>query len=867
MALEDRSPTALDLLAAEFARMVGGAHPPELEAGFLGHGLPSSAVRLDGLSAVLWKKAPSWAARDAVCAELVRRARSGDDRWQVALAGVLLPGLRRMAARLAREYCSGHEEVADSDAELVTGFLDAVATLELDGGHLPARLCWAAYHRVRKVRDAARRDRPLGRQVAAPQQPPEGHPDLVLARAVREGVISPFDAEVIGTHRIDGVDLRTLAESCGLTFTALRQRRLRAERRLAEWLIGQDQVEGVVTTRPGRRRGSRRKRATNRNHAGAVARGAAVLLAGAPTSFSSTSSVGHGRPALAARVAFRHGVRVWGCGAGGHTVPRHLPIGDGGTCHEGESATGSLRSCALLLYGRPDDDDRGGGRRHGTVDQRHRRSAHMAGRHPRHAGHAVPDSGGGQVPGRRRRSWRDREGENCAPVRRHRLRARRRRPDPRRHPAVHPQPSGDDGMRHAAIRTAAGVLLALVAALLGAATIGGGLPHRVAASAAAATATPVPTPPFDWGPLPTLPDAPPTSATPAPSSIASPAPSASPGGISLGPPPIGTPPASAQPPSSSDGSGSDGSSGNGCSWWDVPCHIGDAINGWLASLVGAVLNPILDLLGHTLLSTPDVSTSPRVRDIWHMTLGIANAGFVLFVVIGGAIVMGYETVHSRYALKDIAPRLVFGLISANASLALVGLCIGAGNALSQALMGEGIGQSNPLLANLVLIRAAMRAPSMFLVILGIVLAVLGLVLLCTYIIRVCLVVFLTVAAPMVLALHALPQTEGIARIWWRALTACMAIQLAQSLVLITAVRVILGTGSQVGVFGIGGQLVDVLVTICLFWMLARIPFWTFRFVLAGSHQRSSVLRIAKYALIYKLVKRVKTVATSAAAAA
>jgi len=415
-------------------------------------------------------------------------------------------------------------------------------------------------------------------------------------------------------------------------------------------------------------------------------------------------------------------------------------------------------------------------------------------------------------------------------------------------------------MRRRRARTAAVVLIAAVAALVSAATVGGRSPHDVDAAPAAAQPSGTPTPSsFDWGPLPTLPGTPPPS-TPS----TSPTPSPSPGGISLGPTPFGSTPT---PPSSGD-TGSSADNGGGCSFWDVPCHIGEAINGWLASLVGAILNPILDLLGHTLLSTPDVTASPRVHDIWGMTLGIANAVFVLFVVVGGGIVMGYETVQSRYALKDIAPRLVFGLITANASLALVGLSIGLGNALSQALMGQGVGQTNPLLANLLLIRLAMKAPSMFLVILGGVVGVLGIILLCTYIVRVCLIVFLTVAAPIVLAFHALPQTEGIARIWWRALTACLSIQLAQSLVLIIAVRVLLGSGSQAGVFGVGGQLVDVLVTICLFWMLIRIPFWAMRFVFAGSaHQRSSVVKIAKYAVLYKVVKVLKTAATAVAAAA
>jgi len=252
----DLGQTALDLLDAEFAEMIVQAHPLELEAGFLGHGLPSSAVRLDGLSAVLLRKAPSYAARDVVCAELVRRARTGNDRWQVALAGVLMPGLRRMAMRLARD-CRDPDEVADRDAELVTGFLDAMATIDLDRGHVPARLCWAAYHRAQKLRDMGFRDRPLGQQVAAPLAPPEGHPDLVLSRAVQEGVLSRFDAEVIGTHRIDGVDVAQLAERCGMTTTALRQRRLRAERRLVEWLVERGEV--TAPSREGSGRGRKRR--------------------------------------------------------------------------------------------------------------------------------------------------------------------------------------------------------------------------------------------------------------------------------------------------------------------------------------------------------------------------------------------------------------------------------------------------------------------------------------------------------------------------------------------------------------------------------------------------------------------------------
>jgi hypothetical protein len=41
---------------------------------------------------------------------------------------------------------------------------------------------------------------------------------------------------------------------------------------------------------------------------------------------------------------------------------------------------------------------------------------------------------------------------------------------------------------------------------------------------------------------------------------------------------------------------------------------------------------------------------------------------------------------------------------------------------------------------------------------------------------------LIAVAPFALACHALPQTEGIARWWWRAFTAILAIQSAQAVV-------------------------------------------------------------------------------------
>ncbi|NYI93720.1 hypothetical protein HNR02_007095 [Amycolatopsis endophytica] len=78
---------------------------------------------------------------------------------------------------------------------------------------------------------------------------------------------------------------------------------------------------------------------------------------------------------------------------------------------------------------------------------------------------------------------------------------------------------------------------------------------------------------------------------------------------------------------------------------------------------------------------------------------------------------------------------------------------------------------------------------MWIIFIGLVLAGLLVALLVTYVVRVALTIILIVAAPLALMFHALPQTEGIAYWWWKAYGGCLAIQLGQSLTLITALKV------------------------------------------------------------------------------
>ncbi|MEV2274545.1 hypothetical protein AB0I72_03070 [Nocardiopsis sp. NPDC049922] len=63
---------------------------------------------------------------------------------------------------------------------------------------------------------------------------PTGNPDLVLEDAVRQGVISKSDADLIGRTRLDRVPLTDVARERGTAYWQLAKRRSRAERRLTD---------------------------------------------------------------------------------------------------------------------------------------------------------------------------------------------------------------------------------------------------------------------------------------------------------------------------------------------------------------------------------------------------------------------------------------------------------------------------------------------------------------------------------------------------------------------------------------------------------------------------------------------------------
>ncbi|MBV9660766.1 MAG: hypothetical protein JO337_06375 [Acidimicrobiales bacterium] len=309
------------------------------------------------------------------------------------------------------------------------------------------------------------------------------------------------------------------------------------------------------------------------------------------------------------------------------------------------------------------------------------------------------------------------------------------------------------------------------------------------------------------------------------------------------------------PPASGSGSNLNGGAAPSPGLFDIPGQIEAAIDSWFRDLVTAALDPVLTLLGQSLLATPDLTSIGQVGQLWQMTAGIADAFLVLFVLVGAAIVMGYETVQTRTGLKDVLPRIVIAAVAANASLAVVGLGISAADALSEAVLG-GVGPAQAAVALRQLVLGALADGGIFVVLIGGVIAVLAVILLCTWIVRLALTVILIVAGPVLLVCHALPQTEGLARLWWRAIAALLGVQVAQSLVLVTALRVFVAAGgpATLGIASSGG-LVDLLVSACLCWVLVKIPFWASKLVFGGRRRSGGgATRVARDVIIYKGVQ-------------
>jgi hypothetical protein len=336
------------------------------------------------------------------------------------------------------------------------------------------------------------------------------------------------------------------------------------------------------------------------------------------------------------------------------------------------------------------------------------------------------------------------------------------------------------------------------------------------------------------GPASAAPAAPPTQTLTSP-----------PPGIEVGPPL----PDNGRAPR--DGAKFDGSEGeDDPGFFDLPGKVRKAVNDWFRGLVDDALRPSLELVGKTLLATPHVVGDERIRQLWQVGADIANALLVIAALAAAAVAMTHESVQTRYSIKEVLPRLFVAAVLVNASLALSGQMIAFANVLSTGLMARSADavEASERMATWVV--AAVSRGGIFMIFLGLACAAVAIVLLVLYIVRAALIVLLVCAAPIMLLAHVLPQTEGLAHLWWRSMLAALSIQVAQALTLAVAVNVFFTSEghSALGLSATGG-LIDLLLALCLLWVLLKIPFWAKEAVFSG--RRSTITTTVRAYVVSK----------------
>ncbi|MEU6158798.1 hypothetical protein [Streptomyces sp. NPDC047130] len=306
--------------------------------------------------------------------------------------------------------------------------------------------------------------------------------------------------------------------------------------------------------------------------------------------------------------------------------------------------------------------------------------------------------------------------------------------------------------------------------------------------------------------------------------------------------------------------------------FDFGSMITNAITSFLGDLIEQVMKPIREFLADTLLATPDVTQHRDIQRLWKSTLGITLGVYVLFVTAGGVTVMGHETVQTRYALRHIAPRLLLGLAAGTASLTVMGKAVGLSNALAHAILAADMSDAGQGLVERALPFALFGAAGVkiYLLLLAVMVLALVVAVLIGFMMRVAVMALLAVAAPLMLACHAHPVTEPVARLWWKALGGCMAIQVAQSLTFVLALKLFFAPGATAVGIPRADELGTMLAGTALFWVLFKIPGWTLQIVLRGSPASAPFapagLRMLKNLAMYRLLAQATPVGGLLAAA-
>lgn len=282
---------------------------------------------------------------------------------------------------------------------------------------------------------------------------------------------------------------------------------------------------------------------------------------------------------------------------------------------------------------------------------------------------------------------------------------------------------------------------------------------------------------------------------------------------------------------------------------DLTAQIAEAINGWLGGIASQLLGPALAAAGQLMFQTPAFDTIPEIERAWSVVRNAADALFVLALLTIGVLVMASGTLDSRYTAKLLLPRAVLAAVLANASLTICGLLIGLNNGVVQGLLGTDPGAT--AFAELAtVVTGGAVANQVVGIVVSLAAAVLAVMLVALYVGRDLVLLLATVLAPLALATYALPQTDDIARTWWRIYSALLFVQVIQAVLVQIGIELLRHTE------WLGGPLSDLtsgLLLVTLLFVMFKLPFaayqWAFRQPFGRGPAGRTVLVLARAARV------------------
>lgn len=197
--------------------------------------LPQRPIALEELRRSLVDN-PDQQLKDKVWAHLVRLTRLQEDPWTIVAIGMMIPGLRRIAAKFGPCFPGDQR---DLEQEIFAAFLIALKRADPNQCGLPTHLYGRTMRHVHKAwRSELRQTR---KTVDVDDQdiecPYGGNPDLALAQAVREGVVTTDQADLICGVHLDCTRRDLVIRALGLPRRRVRQELASARRRLSAYLV------------------------------------------------------------------------------------------------------------------------------------------------------------------------------------------------------------------------------------------------------------------------------------------------------------------------------------------------------------------------------------------------------------------------------------------------------------------------------------------------------------------------------------------------------------------------------------------------------------------------------------------------------